>query len=127
MAADNIRVGRISSIDYDRGMVKVLYTDKDNAVTKDLPFLSMNGEYKMPNIGDMVLVLHLSNGATMGVVMGTFWSNGNKPSETGKGVYRKELGSIPGEAYIRYDSDTKVLTLKADTVQVQTNQNTTTM
>lgn len=127
MAADNIRVGRVSSIDYSKGMIKVIYADKDNSVTKDLPFLSMNGEYKMPDIGDMILVLHLSNGAAMGIVLGTFWSNGHKPAETGKGVYRKELGSIPGEAYIRYDSSSKVLTIKADTVSVQSNQNTTTM
>jgi phage baseplate assembly protein gpV len=127
MAAENIRVGRVSSIDYNKGMIKVVYADKDNAVTKDLPFLSMNGEYKMPNIGDMVLVLHLSNGASMGIIVGTFWSNSNKPAETGKGVYRKELGMLPGEAYLRYDSNTKELTIKADTVKVQTNLNTTIM
>jgi len=123
--ADNIRVGRISSIDYSKGMVKVVYADKDDSVTDDLPFLNMNGEYKMPNIDDMVLVLHLSNGATMGIVMGAFWSNSNKPSETGKGVYRKEYGSVPGEAYVRYDSQSKTLTFKADTVHIQTNKGTT--
>jgi len=125
MASDIIRVGRVSSIDYNKGMVRVLYTDKDNSVTKNLPFLNMNGEYKMPNIGDMVLVAHLSNGTEMGIVIGTFWSNSNTPDEAGKGIYRKELGSTKGEAYIKYDSNTKVLTLKADTVQVLTKANST--
>lgn len=118
---DDIRVGRVSSINYEKGMIKVLYTDKDQSVTKELPVLSMNDEYKMPDIGDMVLVLHLSNGSSMGVVMGTFWSNSNKPAESGKGIYRKELGSSPGEAYIRYDSSSKTMTIRADTVQIVQN------
>jgi phage baseplate assembly protein gpV len=123
--ADNIRVGRISSIDYSRGMVRVVYADKDDSVTDELPVLNLNGEYKMPNINEMVLVLHLSNGSTMGIVMGTFWSNSNKPAETGKGIYRKEYGSTPGESYIRYDSESKIMIVKADTVQIQTTKGTT--
>lgn len=123
--ADSIRIGRISSIDYQKGTVKVVYADKDNAVTDSLPLLNMNGEYKMPNINDMVLVAHLSNGVAMGIVMGTFWSKGNPPAETGKNLFRKELGRTPGEAYIRYDASTNVLKIKADTVQIVTDTGTT--
>ena len=119
---NNIRIGRISSVDYAKGMVKIVYRDKDNSVTNDLPYINMNGEYKMPNIDDMVLALHLSNGSAMAIVIGTFWSGCNKPVESGKGIYRKEMGSIPGEAYIRYDSNSKVLSLMADTVQIITEK-----
>lgn len=114
MADNNIRVGRISSIDYDNGMVKVLYKDRNNAVTDTIPFLNLNGEYKMPNIDDMVLVLHLSNGSSMGIVMGTFWSSANKPAETGAGLYRKEFGTKQNESYMRYKDGT--LTIKADNI-----------
>ena len=116
--SNNIRVGKVSSIDYEKGMIKVVYADKDDSVTNDLPFLTFNGEYKMPNIDDMVLVLHLSNGSAMGVTMGTFWNDKNKPGESKKGLYRKEFGPIHGEAYMRYDTDTKTLTIKADTIQL---------
>lgn len=109
-----IRVGRISSVDYDSGMVSVLYKDRDNSVTDKIPFLNMNGEYKMPNIDDAVLVLNLSNGSSMGIVMGTFWSTSNKPAETGAGLFRKELGSNSGEAYIKYQNGT--VSIKADKI-----------
>ncbi len=111
---DNFRIGRISSIDFERGMVQVLYNDRSGSVTKSIPVLNFNGEYKMPAVDDMVLVLHMSNGTAMGIVMGSFWNDKNRPAESGEGLYRKELGKEQGEAFIRYDSDTKTITIKAD-------------
>lgn len=121
---DCIRIGRISSVNYETGMVRVLYRDRDDSVTKELPLLNMNGEYKLPKVDDLVLVLHLSNGSSMGIVLGTFWSDVNQPAETGKGIYRKELGEIIGEAFIRYDTSTKTISIKADHVKIQTADNT---
>lgn len=119
MAEEIIRIGKVSSVDYDKGMIKVLYEDRDDSVTNDLPYIT-NGEYRMPNIDDMVLVLHLSNGTSMGIVMGTFWNGIDKPAESGKGLYRKELGLIQGEAFLRYNSATKELLIKADTINLET-------
>lgn len=116
MSENNIRTGKISSINYEDGTVRVVYPDKNNAVTVELPVLNLNGEYKMPQIDEMVLVTHLSNGSSLGIVCGSYWSSGNKPVETGEGLYRKELGIIPGEAYIKYDSKTKTVTIKAENV-----------
>lgn len=71
MAEKNIRIGRVSSIDYGSGMISVTYPDLDDSVTDDLR--SFNGdEYKMPPVGAEVLVLHLSNGCAAGVVMGRY-------------------------------------------------------
>ena len=61
MAEKNIRIGRVSSIDYGSGMISVTYPDLDDSVTDDLPVFSMGDEYKMPPVGAEVLVLHLSN------------------------------------------------------------------
>ena len=97
MAEKNIRIGRVSSIDYENGMISVTYPDLDDSVTDDLPVFSMGDEYKMPPV-----VLHLSNGCAAGVVMGRYWNEANKPSVSGKGVFRKELGEKKGEAYIQY-------------------------
>lgn len=102
MAQKNIRLGKVSSIDYKKGMISVTYPDLDDSVTDDLPVFSMTDEYKMPPIGAEVLVLHLSNGCTAGVVMGRYWNEANKPPISGKGVFRKELGEKFGEAYIQY-------------------------
>lgn len=124
---ENIRTGEVSSIDFVNGMIQVTYPDRDNDVTDSIPYLSLNGEYKMPNVGDMVLVLHLSNSSTFGVALGTFWSNGNKPYKTGKGLYRKELSNTINEAYIEYDSTTKTLVIEADNVVIQTNKGATSL
>lgn len=37
MAEKNIRIGRVSSIDYGSGMISVTYPDLDDSVTDDLP------------------------------------------------------------------------------------------
>ncbi len=95
-----IRVGKVSAIDYQTGMVRVVYHDKDDSVTRAIPMIS--AEYKMPEIGDQVLVVHLSNGTEAGVVLGRPWSEKNRPPESGAGLYRKDLGRAIGEAVIRY-------------------------
>ncbi len=114
-AEEEIRIGRVSACDYDNGMIEVVYTDRDSAVTKPLPYLNFNGEYKMPSVGSYVLVAHLSNGAEAGVVLGGFWNKANHSAASGKGVYRKELGSSQGEAFIQYSNGT--LQISADAIQ----------
>jgi hypothetical protein len=69
-----------------------------------------NGEYKMPQIGDIVAVSHNSNGTAQAVTMGTVWNQSNVPAEGYKGLYRKEYGEETGQAYERYDSNTGVYT-----------------
>ena len=61
---DTIRIGRISAINYTDGTARIVYTDRDNAVTPELPLLS--AEYCMPKVDDLVLVLHLPTGASAG-------------------------------------------------------------
>lgn len=102
MPEKNIRIGKVSSIDYENGMISVTYPDLDDSVTDDFPVFSFTGEYKMPQIGEDVLVLHLSNGCSAGVVMGRYWNEDNKPQAYGRGVFRKELGEKPGDAFIQY-------------------------
>lgn len=106
MAEKGIRIGKVSKINYENGMIEVTYPDLDDAVTDELPVCSFNGEYKMPDIGQEVLVLHLSNGSVAGVVMGPYWNKENRPEVSGKGVYRKEMGPKPGQAYAQYKDGT---------------------
>ena len=87
--AETIRVGRVSSIDYAKGLVSVTYPDQDGSVTKPFPMLSE--WYGMPNIGDLVMVLHLSNGAEAGLVLGRYWNDKNVPKESGAGLFRMDL------------------------------------
>lgn len=100
-----VRIGKVSSINYDEGLIRVTYPEMDDLVTGEFPVFNFNGEYKMPKIGAQVIVLHLSNGTTAGVVLGTMWSSASSSKLTGKGVFRKELGLTAGEAYISYDGE----------------------
>lgn len=111
------RLGKISAIDYESGMVRVVYHEKDDAVTRLIPLLS--DEYKMPKVDDQVLVIHLSNGTEAGVVLGRPWSEKNVPPESGKGLWRKDLGESYGEAFLRYKDGT--LTIKAANVVIDGN------
>lgn len=101
-----IRLGRVSAIDYEKGMMQVTYPDLDDAVTRYLPYMSFNDEYKMPEIGEDVYVLHLPSGQAGGVVIGPAWNKAAPPAQGGAGLYRKEVGTKNGEAFVRYQSPT---------------------
>lgn len=98
---DTLRLGKISTINYKDGTARVLYTDRDNAVTAELPLLSF--EYRMPEVDDLVLVCHLPNGGAAGIILGPFWNDKNRPPEGKEGLYRKEFDKMPGKCYLRYD------------------------
>lgn len=108
MADRLIRVGRVSKIDFDNGMVAVTYPDLDDSVTSFLSVVSFNDEYKMPEVGDEVLVVHLSSGQSRGLVLGHYWNKTNLSEHTGPGVYRKEFGHDYGEAYMDYDEELEI-------------------
>ena len=93
---NNIRLGKISAIDYAAGTVRVVYHEKDDAVTAPIPLIS--SEYFMPEVDDMVMVLHLSNGTKAGVVLRRAWSEKNKhilcASLITRTLYPEVTGSI---------------------------------
>lgn len=100
-----MRIGKVSSVNYKTGMMQVVYTDKDNEVTTEMPYANFNNEYCMPQIGEQVLTAHLSNGTSRGVVLGTMWNKKNIPEENGRKLYRKELSKKKGAAYVRFDDE----------------------
>lgn len=87
---DVIRIGKVSSIDYEKGMISVYYEDRTAMVTSTMPVLS-NGKYKMPKVGESILVAHLSNGTNAAVVLGTVFNDANVPKSYGQNVYYEEL------------------------------------
>ncbi len=106
-----VRVGYVSSIDYENGFCEVHYPDRDDTVTEMVPFLS-NREYQTPEVEDMVLVLHPGDSPEDAVVLGTIWNEKIKPVEGKKGIYRKEFSNKDGQAYRKFDADAKELTDK---------------
>lgn len=105
MANSEIRTGKVSSIDYEKGMIRITYPDKDDSVTMDFATLNYNDEYRMPKVGQQVVVAHLSNGSSRGVILGKIWNKQNLPKESGENLFRKDLSRKKDAAYIRYDDD----------------------
>lgn len=106
-----VRVGYVSSIDYENGFCEIHYPDRDDTVTEKVPFIS-NREYRMPEVEDLVAVLHPGDSPEDAVVLGTIWNEKNKPTEGKKGTYRKEYSNKNGQAYRKFDADAKELTDK---------------
>lgn len=115
-----IRTGRVSSVNYQEGTFEVTYFDRGKSVTQKINAVS-NGEYKMPNIGQVVSVIHNSNGVAAAVSVGTIWNATNRPAEGFKGLFRKEYGTKPGQAFSRYDANTGVFTLTIGKVTITIN------
>ena len=111
---DTLRLGKISTINYKDGTARVLYTDRDKAVTAELPLLSF--EYRMPAIDDFVLVCHLPNGGAAGIILGPVWNDNNRPPEGKEGLYRKDFDKTAGKCFLRYDADSGALNITAPSI-----------
>lgn len=109
--SDIIRIGRISTIDYNKGTASVIYTDKDNAVSPNFPFLSY--AYEPPKVDDMVLVLLLPNSSSKGFIVGMPYNDNNRPKETGSHLFRKDFSD---GSYIRYNNKTKTMEISVDSL-----------
>ena len=105
------RIGYVSSIDYENALCEVHYPDRDDTVTEKVPFIS-NREYRMPEVEDLVAVLHPGDSPEDAVVLGTIWNEKNKPAEGKRGTYRKEYSNKNGQAYRKFDADAKELEIK---------------
>ena len=85
---DVIRVGTISAVDGKNGTARVYYPDRA-ATTAFLQLFAFGAEYAPPKVGDQVLVLHLSNDTSAGVIMGRFWGQAQPPPQNV--VYQKNF------------------------------------
>lgn len=121
MAKREIRVGKVSKINYEKGMIRVTYPDRDDSVTAELPVFSFTDEYKMPKIGQEVFVLHLSNGQAAGILMGKYWNKDNVPPDYGQGrnVFNKEIDEDFGKVRITYKDKTLTLYDEAGDVDME--------
>lgn len=93
---NRIRIGRISSINREAGTARIVYSDK-NSTSSEFPLFNFNNEYNPPKIGELVLVIHLSNDSSTAIIMGGFWNVEHRPAPA---EYQKDFQR--GEAYEKY-------------------------
>lgn len=106
--SSEVRLGNVSSIDYENGLCEVTYPDRDDTVTEMVPMLS-NREYRMPEVDDLVVVLHPGDSPEDAVILGTIWNEKIKPAEGKEKVFRKEYSNENGKAYRKFDANAKEL------------------
>lgn len=111
--SSEVRLGNVSSIDYENGLCEVTYPDRDDTVTEMVPMLS-NREYRMPEVDDLVVVLHPGDSPEDAVILGTIWNEKIKPVEGKEKVFRKEYSNEDGKAYRKFDANAKELLDFAD-------------
>ena len=73
-----VHQGIVTSVQPDRGTVRVELPDADRLISKELPVLFQrtadNKSYDMPNIDEQVVCLFLPNGMEQGFVLGSPYS-----------------------------------------------------
>jgi hypothetical protein len=117
MADATIRLGKISSINYTAGKARVVYEDRDQSVTSELPFLAW--QYHMPKVNDLVVVACFSNGTVSGVILGPIFGVANTPHNGGEGIFRQEMSNTKNQAVITYSEKTKKLIIRAPLVEFE--------
>ena len=93
------RIGFVSAFNSDTGMASVYYPDRNGEVTVSLPVFAPFGLCQELKKGDAVLVFHLSNGGSAGVIIGGYTVTGSVPTAgisviDGNMVLRDSGGSI---------------------------------
>lgn len=109
-----LRIGRISSVDKRGGTARVTYEDHGSSTTSELPFLSWI--YRMPQIGQFVLVGHLANGSgsSSAVILGPIMTEEDYRDEFEAEESYLDLAEDPGEAFIKYHNG--ITTIRSRTV-----------
>lgn len=101
-----IRIGKVTGIYPDEGKVQVYYEDI-NTTAEKLPLMTFNKEYEMPEVGDIVLSVHMDNDASTGFVLGTYYNETVKPPTDGT-KYLKEM--LKDKAKVECKNDTLKIT-----------------
>lgn len=124
---DVIRKGKISSVNAEAGKCRVVYSDRDNCTTVELPLCVFNNEYAVPEVGDQVTVLHQPNGPASGFILGDYWSETHTtPEHTGQGYRRKDFDR-DGKCFWEYggDSDGELKFHNDDKLKIESKDDVT--
>lgn len=107
---------KVSELDYPKGYVKVIFTDRSNTVSDWLPMQSH--EYEMPKVGDVVTCDFTNESRQVGFCKGRYWNDERKPIKQGEDIYHKQLLE---EADILYDRAEQLLTITVKKFKLTAN------
>lgn len=104
-----IRIGTVSAVNGESCSARVVFDDKDNMVSAELPIITIGSKqtkaYWLPEVGTQVLCIFQPNasgsGISKGFVIGAFYSTADKPVESDAAV--RGITFADG-SFIRYES-----------------------
>lgn len=106
-----IDVGRVSSVYPERGTARVVFDERDNYVTPELPIMNRGSQgikdYWLPVEGEQVICIFLSNTSKAGFILGSFFNAVDKPPVNSA---NKQHLQFPDGTFIEYDMETNTLT-----------------
>lgn len=116
---ETVRLGVVSSVDLKKGTARVVFEDRSDVVSPELAVMqknTMNSKfYWMPDVNETVVCLYLANGQETGIIIGSVYSDADKPvpeiSEEGK----KRLGIwIDDNNYIKWVEEERRFVVKTE-------------
>lgn len=111
---DLIRIGRVSTVNYEAGTASVTYTDRSNETSPPFPIFS--AAYEMPKVDDTVVVIMLPNSGSKGFIVGKPFSGVNTPEIAGAGIFYKKFSD---GTMIVYDPSTRTLSVDAKEIKLK--------
>ncbi len=107
-----IRKGRISSVNPNKCTAKVVFDDQEDLVSKELLIVVSGSkgdkQYWMPSLHEKVVCLMVPNGNGEGYIIGSYYTEEDKPSVTNA---NKRSVHYKDGAMVEYDSEKHILTL----------------
>ncbi|MCL2392627.1 MAG: hypothetical protein FWC66_08520 [Oscillospiraceae bacterium] len=114
--SDMLRVGKVSSIDYEHCTVQVVFEDRHDIVSGDLhivvPFTLKDHAYYMPDIDERVVCLFDPSAPTEGYIMGSCYADTRMPPIQNED---KRYLKFKDETLIEYDRDNHKITIHIPT------------
>ncbi len=109
-----IKPGIVSSVDPATCSARVIFPDRDEMVSADLPILQRNcgknQDFSLPDVGDNVLCLFLGTGTEDGFILGSFFNEKKKSTLNDPNV----RGVIFSDGTrVVYDREKKLLNIEA--------------
>ena len=83
----SVEYGYVNTVNREAGTVTVIQPDRNQNITGEMALFSHYGEFKAPEVGDLVVLVRWGSTSSEGVVLGGWWSEGNPPPE-GYGFYK---------------------------------------
>lgn len=112
MNLDIVRVGKVSSINSENCTARVVFSDKSDLVSFELPILVRgtlkNKDYWMPVPGEQVVCVLLPSGVARGFVIGALYSEKDKPPTNDP---NKRVMSFSDGTTFEYDKSNNTLTI----------------